>query len=453
MTIAKRFVAMLAMITGFAKVNLAFHADAGTLTNVSVSGTSGSYAVNSYTGEAAAADSNYSLADELKDYYDTQLLENSRIDMIYAQFAKRQQLPKGHNGKVEWRKWNTFKRAGKLQEGVIPTGQKFGATKVTGTIDQYGTYVTISDVLELHSYDDIIDGATVEMGASMAETEEALTRDALYTGTNVVYCDKITRADGTETEVTDETGLVEDTTYHCHLTPKMVNKVATKMKKAKVPQIGGRFVAVVNPSVAFDIRQSDEWTEVHKYDATRQIFNGEIGELHGVRFIEDTFAPVIKGAPLDDGTNGYLTVKTAIEAATKNVVVNETLVADALIGRMVLIGGTQYEITDNTTDTIVLDENISSAAVNAKIYPGEGGAAGIAIYATYFFGRDSFGIIDPEGGAAQMIVKSKKEIGGPLEQFSTIGYKLETNGATILYNERMVRCMSTSEYSDVDEAN
>ena len=52
-----------------------------------------------------------------------------------------------------------------------------------------------------------------------------------------------------------------------------------------------------------------------------------------------------------------------------------------------------------------------------------------------------------------MIVHDKGEIGGPLNQFSTIGYKFETNGATILYNERMVRCMSTSEYSGVDEAN
>ena len=53
-----------------------------------------------------------------------------------------------------------------------------------------------------------------------------------------------------------------------------------------------------------------------------------------------------------------------------------------------------------------------------------------------------------------MIVKNKGEVGGPLEQFSTIGYKFETNGATILYQERMVRCMSCSVgYSDIDEVN
>ena len=74
-------------------------------------------------------------------------------------------------------------------------------------------------------------------------------------------------------------------------------------------------------------------------------------------------------------------------------------------------------------------------------------------YATYFFGKEAFGIIDPEGGAMEMIVHDKSEIGGPLDQFSTIGYKLETNGATILYPERMLRVMSVSSFSAEDETN
>ena len=62
-------------------------------------------------------------------------------------------------------------------------------------------------------------------------------------------------------------------------------------------------------------------------------------------------------------------------------------------------------------------------------------------------------VIDPEGGALEIIVHDKSEIGGPLNQFSTIGYKFETNGATVLYPERLLRVMSTSAYSATDEAN
>ena len=52
-----------------------------------------------------------------------------------------------------------------------------------------------------------------------------------------------------------------------------------------------------------------------------------------------------------------------------------------------------------------------------------------------------------------MIVKDKSQVGGPLNQFSTVGYKLETNGATILYTERVLRIMSCSSYSATDELN
>jgi hypothetical protein len=52
----------------------------------------------------------------------------------------------------------------------------------------------------------------------------------------------------------------------------------------------------------------------------------------------------------------------------------------------------------------------------------------------------------------EMIVKTKGQIGGPLEQFSTIGYKF-CHGAKILYQERLLRVESGSFYSDIDEAN
>ena len=352
--------------------SLQLFADAGAVVNVS-GGT-----VNAATGAMEASNA---LSGELKTFYDTELLENARIEMFYAQFAKKQPLPGGRGITVEWRKWNTFDRASKLQEGVIPTGQKFGMSSKTGTIDQYGTYASVSDKLELHAYDDVILGATEEMGASAAETQEVLIRDALLANTNVLYCDNINLADGTYVSTPTSCGAMEaSNTVMAAFTPKMVAKAVTKLKKDRVPKIGGKYYAVIHPSVVEDLRGHRDWIDVHKYMAAGEIFNGEIGELHGCRFIENVFAPIL--------------------------------------------GGADYK-----------------------------NKAGSVTYATYFFGKDAFGIIDPEGGALEMIVKDKSQIGGPLNQFSTIGYKLETNGATMLYPERVLRVMSCSSYSGVDEEN
>ena len=353
---------------------LQIFADAGTL----VTGTT-NY-VNAHTGAVTEFEGTNTMSGELKVYYDTEMLENARMQIIYAQFAKKQRLPKNHGKTVEWRKWNTFDKADKLQEGVIPTGQKFGMSTKTGSIDQYGTYAAITDVLEMRAYDPVILGATEEMGSALAATQETLIRDALLTNTNVMYCDNVTLADGTIAGTpTTPNGMEASTTVMAKLTPAMVAKVATKMKKDKVKPINGKIYAVIHPSCAHDLRQDEAWIDAHKYSATTEIFNGEIGELHGVRFVESPDAPVLGG----DYKN----------------------------------------------------------------------KAGTVTYATYFFGNEAFGIIDPEGGAAEMIIKDKSQVGGPLNQFSTIGFKLESNGATILYPERVLRLMSCSSYSAIDEEN
>ena len=166
----------------FRKINLQLFAEAGNVVNSLTNGY-----VNAYSGQTTAFDDTNSLAGELKTFYDTELLENARVEMFYAQFAKKQTLPEKHGNTVEWRKWNTFAKADKLQEGVIPTGQKFGMSSKTGAISQYGTYAAITDTLELRAYDDVILGATEEMGASAAETQETLIRDALLVNSNVLY--------------------------------------------------------------------------------------------------------------------------------------------------------------------------------------------------------------------------------------------------------------------------
>lgn len=294
----------------------------------------------------------------MKEFYDTTLLENARENMVFVQFGDRQPM-KGN--KIEWRKFNTFPKAmTPLQEGVVPTGQKFGMTKIEAETTQHGDYVTVSDRLELESFDDVIFGATEEMGAAEGETFDALTRNVLVAGNSVAYAnDKTSRSDLTAADI---------------LTPGLVAKAATWLKKNKAPKIDGYYVALIHPSVAHDLKETDEWKEYHKYNAVEPIFKGEIGTLHGVRFVE------------------------------------------------------------------------SNAC---KIWKAEGG---VATYATLFLGGKAYGILDPEGEGMEMIIKSRKQIGGPLEQFSTIGYKF-CHGTKILYQERILRVETGSSFSDTDEEN
>lgn len=238
------------------------------------------------------------LSTTMKEYYDTELLENARTQHYFSQFGKKQKLPKGRGKTVEWRKWNTFDPAmTPLTEGVTPDGSKFGQTNVKATIQQYGDYAVFSDVIELTAYDDIVLGATEEFGAAGAETQDFVVRDAINASTrgyNVVFAPKSSGA-----AVTARSGL--DAT--CLLTPALVNKVATILKKNKAPKIKGDYIALIHPSVAMDLRESEGWLDAHKYAKPDEIYNGEIGKLHGVRFIE-TINVKVWGKGTEPGQSG-----------------------------------------------------------------------------------------------------------------------------------------------------
>ena len=87
----KKFIHKLMAIA----MNIQLFAEAGTVVNAT-----GNY-VNAYTGDTTAFDSTNSLSGELKVFYDTELLENARTEMFYAQFGKKQHLPANHGTTVE----------------------------------------------------------------------------------------------------------------------------------------------------------------------------------------------------------------------------------------------------------------------------------------------------------------------------------------------------------------
>ena len=396
---------------------------------------------NAHTGSAESFDDNNTMEPQIKKWYNTEALENARSNHIFAQFAKNIPLPEHHGMTVEMRKANTFGDVPRLQEGVIPDGQKFGYSAVQATVYEYGAYTPLGRRLQRHAVDPVAQDAAEEMGAAGGNTQDKIARNIALSGSNVMYCDK-----SNGTRVTSRSQLTGD----CVLTPTMVNRAVTWLKKHKAPKINGKYVAIIHPSVTYDIRESEGWINAHEYAHPEEIYNGEIGELHGVRFIESDNAKVYRGAPLaSDSTT--LAVDGAISQAGKTIAFDGgTVAAHALKGRKILVGTVLCEVVDNDTTTITVKDNVNNIADNTVIYPGEGGAAGCAVYGCVFLGRNAFAMADVEGGGMEMIIKSPEEAGGPLNQFGTVGVYFETGGG-VQYEERLLRVECGSYYSATDE--
>ena len=81
----------------------------------------------------------------------------------------------------------------------------------------------------------------------------------------------------------------------------MVQQVVAKLRAQNAPTIGGKYVAIIHPYVAYDLMRDPEWIDAHKYAQPTNLYEGEIGEIAGVRFVQTTEAKIYTGSGCPSG--------------------------------------------------------------------------------------------------------------------------------------------------------
>ena len=410
------------------------------------------------------------LSPEMKTYYHDQLIDNAEPALVYDQFGAKYPIP-AHGGKtIEFRKYRPLQKALQpLTEGVTPAGNKLDVSTITSTIQQYGDYIEISDVLEVTAIDRNVVEATKLLGSQAGRTMDTVTREVVCAGTNKLFAPKVNA--GNETEVL----LRADVDKTAGLTPKVIRKAVAKLKRNNALPYDDSFVAIIHPDVTCDLTGDPEWLEAHKYAKPDEIYNGEIGRLAGVRFVESTEAKIIGpgwlfGSGAGDGIC-RIKNKTAISSSTTSVFPDMTISAeqkadmDAKIAANggalpVYLNGVANTITAVTagapgTAKFTVGTAVTSLAAGALICGGGAGKDGSAIYCTVIIGANAYGTTEVSGLGLQHIVKQlgSAGTGDPLNQRSTTGWKA-TKTAERLVEEYMIRVEhSSASFGDSAESN
>lgn len=386
------------------------------------------------------------LSAEMKTYYDKNLINEASPKLVHEQFGQKRPIPKNGGKTVEFRKYHPLVKADKpLTEGVTPDGQKLVVSTVTATVQQYGDFVPLTDMLLLTAIDKNLLEAVKLLGKQAGVTMDTVVRNVLNSGTNVMYASSWS---GT----TETTHSVRYTlTSNCLLTVLEVKKAVRALKRKNAPAFpDGYYVCITHTDALFDLMNDPKWEDAYKYTNPENLYKGEIGRIAGCRFVESTEAKIFRGADLLS-TARNMTVGTGGVSAGKTVPVAETPTSD-LVGRYVLIGTTKTKITAINTSaspkTITVEDNVTASA-NAVIYPGEGGAQGIAVYSNLFIAEGAYGVTDIEGGGLETIIKQPTD---PLNQRSTAGWK-GVKTAEILIEDYLLRLESGSTYSAYADAN
>ena len=227
------------------------------------------------------------LSKEMKTYYSDYLIDNAIPKLVHDQFGQKHPIPKNGGKTIEFRKYSPLpKLTTPLQEGVTPNGQSLNMSTVEATVAQYGGYITLSDMLLLTAIDNNLVQATKLLGAQAGATLDTITREVLNGGTNVIF------AGGKDArEDLDETSL---------LTVDDIKKAVRKLKSQNAEQINGAWVGIINPDIDYDLTNDPAWKDVKTYSDPSDIYEGEIGKIYGVRFVETTEAKIWAKAGADE---------------------------------------------------------------------------------------------------------------------------------------------------------
>lgn len=205
--------------------------------------------------------------------------------------------------------YDNIGQGGKLTEGTQMTTKSLSTNTRQISVYEYGNAVATSEFLLQTSFRDVMADAAVLLGRDYATVVDAEERAVLETSTQIVYAGRVTgRASLASTNILDVRAIKD-----------AVEILSTK----NIPKVNGDFyIAFVHPHQSRNLRDDSAWINAASYGDPDRIFNGEIGRIEDVVFIETTdltVVPKTTGATPNGVVDVYKALLFGAEAFAKAV--------------------------------------------------------------------------------------------------------------------------------------
>lgn len=221
-----------------------------------------------------AANTTTTLSNEMQTYLIRTFLERSKANIVHAEGAKKRAHARNSGKTMTWNRYTPLSAATTaLTEATNPSETNISSAVVSATVAEYGAFDKISSLLYGTSIDRAAKEKTEVMAQNASETLDTLVRNELASGATVQFAN----AKAALSAVAASDVLTVD---------EIRKAVRTLKKNNALTYSDGFFLGKVGPDTAFDLMDDSVWVNAHTYKDGKQLYAGELGKLHKVRFLE-----------------------------------------------------------------------------------------------------------------------------------------------------------------------
>jgi N4-gp56 family major capsid protein len=264
-----------------------------------------------------------SLNNLLQAYFSSKIVTTLVPKTPLVEFAQKDELPLRSGNTATFNGWNRITGASSvLSEGTANSLIALSSRKVTGTIAGYGRGVKITDLAQMTTIFDAVNGATERLTDSASETVERMCQMGIFKAdinknqdtTKVIssYISSVASAwcatTGTHTgdvqfqfPVTFGASVGRlsaingsNPSVSAGLSVYSIRKTVTRLRANNArPMADGYFVGYAHPNALATLMRDATWKDWNQYQNSKDtMYKGEVGmAVNAVRFIQSSMCP------------------------------------------------------------------------------------------------------------------------------------------------------------------
>lgn len=241
-------------------------------------------------------------ANRAQTYFNPKLLEATDFNLVLSAYGMSKPYPaKGTTIRFFRPRGANKSYVGALSENVTTTNKtEVAVGYVDVALAQRGGLAEVTDIVQATDLLDTIRFYVPTMGSDAALDFDTVCRDALFAGllnsnvlykygptaTQQAYLERFAGIANSGNSAVDFVALKALAPGNSKLNRVRHLTMVTQMKAARIPKIGGKYVAVVAPAVMQDVRQDADWVAAATQVNNAALYKNAEIQLDGAVFVE-----------------------------------------------------------------------------------------------------------------------------------------------------------------------